>query len=293
MLTRRDKQRLLLGTGVIGLLALAVAACWPIWSEIASIGLNDPENSHILLAIPVAGFLAWLRRGRIRKMPWGPSPMGPILCLLGLGLVATGPVLAFDAFSHLGALLLALGAVSSMLGFEVLSRFKPAVLSLFFLLPVPGGIRQGIALPLQEISARFVEFSMDLFGITVLRTGNALSINGVDVAVAEACNGMRMVSALALVTVAFVFSVPMRNSVRLVFIALSPAVALVVNIVRLVPTVLFYGYSDPETADFFHDVSGWGALAVALAILSGVLWLLRWIEVPVAPYPVFAGKEAR
>src|SRR5256885_1613630 len=82
------------------------------------------------------------------------------------------------------------------------------------------------ALPLQELSARIVEFMMVLFGSPVQRAGNVLSINGHDVGIAEACNGMRMVAALGLVAFAFVFTVPMRTSVRLLILALSPLVAL-------------------------------------------------------------------
>ena len=273
---------------LLALVAIAIAACWPIWEAIAEIALHDPENSHILLAIPVAVFLAWLRRGRVRKLPTSPSFVGPGICVLALALLAAGPVYSLDVFSHLGTVLLAVGAIVSVFGAAMLSRFKPSFLALLFLLPVPGTLRRHIALPLQEASARVVEFSMDVFGVGVVRTGNALAINGTEVAVAEACNGMRMVSALALVTLAFVFSVPMRNSVRLTFLALSPLIALIVNITRLIPTVLLYGYADGETADLFHDLSGWGALFVALAILSAVLWLLRWCEVPVAPYPVYS-----
>ncbi|MEM1183420.1 MAG: exosortase/archaeosortase family protein [Planctomycetota bacterium] len=274
------------GLALATLLALSIAACWPIWGEMWAIGLRDPENSHILIALPVAAFLAWQRRGRLRKLPIKPGFAGPATCLVAMGLITIGPGLGFDAFSHLGAVLLAIGAIVSVCGIEVVKRFRPSFLALLFLLPVPGVVRQAIALPLQDASAWAVEIGLDIFGVEVVRTGTALALNGTEVAVAEACNGMRMVSALGLVTLAFVFSVPMRNSVRLAFLALSPVVALAVNITRLIPTVLLYGYSDQETADFFHDISGWGALLAALAMLSAVLWLLRWCEIPVSPVPV-------
>ncbi len=117
-------------------------------------------------------------------------------------------------------------------------------------------------------------------------TGNVLLINGREVAVAEACNGMRMVSALLLVSYAFVFSMPMRQGVRLVILAASPIVALLCNVIRLVPVVLFYGYASDSTADFFHDASGWIVLLIALGLLWSFLSLLRWIEIPVTPYAV-------
>jgi exosortase/archaeosortase family protein len=95
-----------------------------------------------------------------------------------------------------------------------------------------------------------------------------------------------MVSALALISFAFVFSVPMRHSIRIVLLLVSPLVALLVNIIRLIPTVLFYGYASNDTAEFLHDLSGWAVLGLAVAILWGLLSMLRWIEIPIDPYPV-------
>jgi exosortase len=164
--------------------------------------------------------------------------------------------------------------------------FKPSLIALIFLFPVPGRFRQHIAVPLQQISAFVSENLLALFGVGVERAGVVLQINGHDVAVAEACNGMRMVSALGLITFAFVFSVPMRKSIRLLLLAASPLIALVVNIIRLIPTALAYGYAEPDTAGLVHDIGGWAVLGLALGLLWGCLALLRWLEVPVSPYPV-------
>jgi hypothetical protein len=40
-------------------------------ADIIAIGWNDPEQSHIFLAPLVAGYLAWLRRSRLRNIPVG------------------------------------------------------------------------------------------------------------------------------------------------------------------------------------------------------------------------------
>jgi exosortase len=151
---------------------------------------------------------------------------------------------------------------------------------------VPGRFRQFIAIPLQHISAFVSENLLSLVGIGVERAGIVLKINGQDVAVAEACNGMRMVSALGLITFAFVFSVPMRSNVRLLLLVASPLIALIVNIIRLIPTALAYGYAETDTAELVHDIGGWAVLALALGLLWGCLGILRWLEVPVSPFPV-------
>ena len=177
----------------------------------------------------------------------------------------------------------------SVVGVQIAWRFAPAFGALVFLIPVPGLIRFRVAQPLQEASAWAAYFFMDLFGAPVARSGNALTINGHDVAVAEACNGMRMVAALALISYAFVFTVPMRLSIRVLILLVSPLIAVVVNVIRLVPTVLSYGYLDEGLARLLHDISGWLSLGLALGILWLLLLLLRWVEVPLTPYAVSEG----
>ena len=80
------------------------------------------------------------------------------------------------------------------------------------------------------------------------RFGNVLVINNEQIAVGEACNGMRMVFALVLVAYAFVFSSPLKMTTRLVLLVLSPLAALICNVVRLIPTSLVLGYSTASVA---------------------------------------------
>jgi len=117
-----------------------------------------------------------------------------------------------------------------------------------------------------------------------MRTGNGLVINGENVIVAEACNGMRMVAALGVVAYTFAFSIPARPMVRVLLLVTSPLLAVIVNISRLMPTVLFYGYASKDTAKTFHDLSGWFMMVVALGVLWSIMRLLRWMELPVLNY---------
>ncbi|MFB3431686.1 MAG: exosortase/archaeosortase family protein [Phycisphaerales bacterium] len=245
------------GVLLVGLAALAVFAARDIWQNIFTVGFGDEEQSHILIAPVVVVWLAWLRRDRLRLTPHAPSIWGPLVIAGGYGLSVYGFSDGLDLFWHSGAILMLVGAVLTVTGPRVLWKFLPAVVALAFLLPIPGRLRRPIANTLQDASAQATEFLLDIFAVPVARSGNLLTINGYDVAVAEACNGMRMVAALALVSFAFVFSVPMRTSVRILILLISPLIALIVNVIRLIPTVLMYGYSTEDRAQLFHDISGW------------------------------------
>jgi exosortase len=274
------------GMLMMALMALSVVAAWSVWRAIFTRGWVDVEQSHVFLAPFAIGLLLWVRRERVRLCRPCWSFLGPALILAGWSLIWLGFSNSWELFEHAGAAGMLIGAVLTVVGPNCLWKFAPAVGAMVFLFPVPGRIRVQIAGQLENVSAQITEFGLDLFAIPISRASNVLTVNNIEVQIAEACNGMRMVTALALVTYAFVFSVPMRNSVRLGIFLISPIIAVVVNVLRLIPTVLFYGYASTSTADLFHDISGWIMLGVAIGLLWGLLQMLRWIEVPITPYAV-------
>ncbi len=252
--------------------------------DIFTIGIGNREQSHILLAPFVAGWLLWLRRSRLRSLRIAPSLWGPTFILLGWMMSWWGLETDTQVAWHGGALFTLLGCLVCLTGLGPLWQFAPAFVAMLFLLPIPGFIRQAIALPLQSVATGVVHTVLELLGVPATRFGHVLVINGEQIAVGEACNGMRMVFALGMVVYAFAFSTPLRSTTRVILLVLSPIVALLVNVVRLIPTSLFFGYSSVEYAQMFHDLSGWVMLPIALLMLIGVLRLIRWVELPVMSF---------
>ncbi|MEX2217581.1 MAG: exosortase/archaeosortase family protein [Phycisphaerales bacterium] len=266
------------------LAAAAVVAALPAWRDIALIASLDEEASHIYLVPIVAAWMVWARRLRVRFCAPAGEMIGPPIVVLGWLAYVYGYNNAVQFLWHGGAVLVLIGCVLSVLGKNALFRFFPAFAVLVFLVPVPGVIRQQIALPLQTATAATTQALLETMGIAVDRSGNLLSINGHEVAVAEACNGMRMVFALVLVSYAFAYSMPLRHSVRVLVLLASPLAAIFCNVLRLLPTVWLYGYQSQPVADKFHDLSGWIMLPLAFLLLLGVVRLLRWALIPVAKF---------
>ena len=80
---------------------------------------------------------------------------------------------------------------------------------------------------------------------------------------------------LILVGYAFSFSLPLRNWVRFLILAISPLAAILCNLIRILPTVWVYGSRSESFADRFHLYSGWLMLVVALLILLGILRIIK------------------
>lgn len=265
---------------LVALLLLAVWSGWTQWADIFTIAWNDEESSHILLVPPIMLWLIWVRRIRFRRSPPRFSWAGPVLIGAGWAMAYFSFQNSFQAGWHGGAVLMLIGAVTTVVGTQVLANFAPAVALSAMLVPVPGAIRLLIAGPLQNATARVTRVVLESMGHWVERSGNMLLINEREVAVHEACNGMRMVFALVLVSYAFAYTVPLRNSVRVLILILSPIAAIICNVLRLTPTVLLYGYSDEQTADWFHAGAGWAMLPLAFLMLMGITRSLRWALVP-------------
>ncbi len=249
--------------------------------DIISIGLHDEEQSHIFLAPLVAIYLLWLRRTRMRYVMVQPSLVGPLVVVLGWLLSWWGFHSGTQIAWHGGAVAVLLGILLSLTGLTPLQIMGPVFAVLVFVLPIPGEIRHRIAYPMQELATTVTHSMLELIGVVAVRSGNVLIINGEQVAVGEACNGMRMVFALGLVVYAFAFGSPFKPSTRIILLGLSPFIAILCNVIRLVPTSMIFGYGTVDAAERFHDLAGWIMLGLALLILMGVLRLNRWLEFPV------------
>ena len=271
-------QRIVVG---LALMALSIWAGLAAWADIIFIAMHDEEASQVWLVLPIAGWMIWSRRETIEKLPPRYSAFGPLLIAVGWAVSMYGFFELKQALWHGGVVLCLIGAAATVVGSRIMWRLLPVIVVMAFLVPVPAMIRQRIAIPMQTWTASASEFAFNLLALPVSRSGNVLTYMGQDIAVAEACNGMRMIFALLLVSYAFVFVTPLRPAVRALILILSPLAAIGCNVVRLVPTVYLYGVSPDKWGPTFHDLSGWAMLAVAFLLLMGTVRLLQWAEVPV------------
>ena len=262
------------------MVSLGIFATFDALSDIYRIAMKDEESSHIFLVPIVTIWLIWVRRGRFRHCKARGGFLGLILIAAGWACYSLGDSYFVQILWHGGAIMLVLGCLFVVLGSDVFFAFMAAIAIQVFLVPVPGRIRQAIAIPLENITTVVTQQVCDVIGLVSDRSGNVIIINGQNVEIAQACNGLRMVFALTLVSFAFAFGTPLRWYVRLIVVAGSPLCAIFCNVIRLVPTVWFYGYWT-AWAGKFHDVSGWLMLPISFLLLMVIVKLLRWALVPV------------
>lgn len=269
---------------------LAMYATFDAWDDIfliASRNLGQNEYSHIFLVPFVAVAMIYVRRARFRYCKPTGTALGFAIAGLGWCMHIFGFYQNIMVLWHLGAVLVMVGCVLSVFGKHALFRFFPAIAVLIFLVPVPGTVRLLVAAPMQKWTAQISTVLLNAGGMPVTRSGNVLSLDGTPVGnVADACNGLRMVFALVLVSYFFGFALPLRNSVRFVILLASPLAAILCNVIRILPIVWLYGHygSNSIIGQRFHDYSGWLMLPISFLILLGIIATLRWAMVPVMRY---------
>ncbi|MBI1335768.1 MAG: exosortase [Phycisphaera sp.] len=252
--------------------AAALVASADAWVDVWRLAGENADSGHVYLAPIIAAWLLWVRRHRLKELDgegrWVALPI--VVFAAAMSLVAYHA--SVQSLWHLSSVLLLVSCAVAVMGVKALTRFAPVWLVMCFVVPTPGIVRTHVSLPLQTATAQATQAVLGAVGLDVVRSGNLLSFNGQAVAVAEACNGLRMVTTLVLVVLGFVFSRPMRPGARAAMVLLSPALAIVFNVARLAPLVLLYGWGYRELASTVHDISGYLIPIFAFAFL----WLGVW-----------------
>lgn len=271
-LSRRERLTIALATGATFLALFAeplvnTARTW--WT--------DPESGHGLLLAPLAIWLAW-QRGQARDSRAQP--------VVGLAMLAAAvvfryvAVLAAEAFVGRASMFLALaGLVVWGWGMRQLLHWWLPVALLALSVPLPEMVMGALALPLQFKASQLGAAMLATRGIPVHLDGNVIRLPGHDLFVTEACSGLRSLTALLSLGV-LLGGVMLKQPVsRLVILALSIPVAVLVNGVRVFMTGFLVAFVDPKLAEgFSHMTEGWLLFLVAFAILGALTWGAMAIE---------------
>jgi exosortase len=232
---------------------------------------TDDNASHGFLIVPVALYLAWERRDQLTRLERRPSPLGFLIVLGSVAVLAAGTLgseLFLARISMLGVLA---GTIVFMCGWSHLRALSFPLAFLLLMIPLPAIIFNQIALPLQLLASRVGEMTLMAFGIPVLREGNVIILAHTTLEVVEACSGIRSLAALITLAIVYGYFTDRRMSVRLAIILSSIPIAVVANALRVAGTGVAAQYYGPGVAEgFFHTFSGWVVFIVAFAAMLGV-----------------------
>jgi exosortase len=239
--------------------------------------LDDANASHGLLIPLFSAYLIYARRddllaARRRSCPWALP-----LVLLALAAIALGFYPLRMRLICQGAMVFLMFAlVLYLAGAAVARTLALPIFFLLFALPVPDMLYSRVASPLQELAAGGAAGVLRLFGVTISAGASSLSVTSLSgraytLTVAEACAGMRLLTAFVALGVATAYLEDRPVWQRLVLVAAAVPIAVLCNVARVAVTCSMYVWDHPELGQgFMHGFTGMVMLVPALLLL----WLL-------------------
>ena len=235
---------------------------------------TDPDSGHGLLLFPVALWLAWrdgIDAKARRNVKWGSAILVAAILTRALGSAAA------ELFTQRFSIWLAgVGLVVFQWGWPQIRRWWLPVALLPLSIPLPAIVTDLLANPLQFRASQLATSMIKWRHIPVVTTGNVIHLENATLFVAEACSGLRSLTALrslgVLIGGMYLRSVPSR----LLLVLLTVPVAVIVNAMRIFLTAFLVHFVDPAAGQgAYHRNEGWAMFMIAFIILGGVALLIR------------------
>lgn len=266
--------------------ALLAITFWSFWPTIVSLfkdwqGSDDYSAGQLVPLVAI--FLVWRERKNLRKCLLKPCWLGGIaLLVLAQAGRAYGLLFMFESAERYSLVLTIAGLVLMVAGRQVFRRVIWILLILLLMIPLPGRVHNMISGPLQNMATTGSVFLMEAFGIRVSQQGNVMILNqDTPLAVAEACSGLRMLTAFIIVAAFIAYMVKRSRLQKAALLVSSIPVAVICNMVRIFVTAVLMLKISSEAADkFFHDFAGLVMMPIAVLLMFGELWLMEKLTLP-------------
>ena len=269
--------------GRVHLAALVITAVTFVWlfaqpmRSLARDWWTNPEAGHGLLLAPLAIWLAW--RAGVRKDRRPQIVLGVAAIVVAVAVRYLSGLAAEPFTMRMSLLLAAAGLVLFYVGWrQLLAWWLPFTL-LFLSVPLPEVVLGAIALPLQFKASQLGAAMLASRDIPVMLTGNVIRLPGHDLFVTEACSGLRSLTALLSLAILLGALMLKRPVSRILLLAASIPVAIVINGFRVFLTGFLVIFVDPKLGEgVAHLFEGWLLFVIDFLVLAALTWLGVLIE---------------
>ena len=275
-----------LAAAVLGLLAVTAWTYWPTMAELFKEWQRDEDYSAGQLVPLVALVFLWVERKKLKQCSLRPCWWGGIVLLL---LAAAGRLYGllfmFESAERYSLVLAVAALVLLVAGWQVFRQLGWILLFLFLMVPFPGRVHNMISGPLQRLATNGSVFLLEVFVPRVSQRGNVVMLDAdTPMAVAEACSGLRMLTAFIVVAAFIAYMVKRPRWHKATVVLSSIPIAVICNIIRIFLTgILMLAVSVEFGQKFFHDFAGLVMMPAAVLLIFSELSLLAKLVVPDSP----------
>ena len=260
-----------------------IAFCWSYWPGLVELWklwrLSDEYSSGLLVPF-LTVYILWSRRADIAYCLIKPSVWGLFAFAGAQAIRFFGLFLNFSSAERLSVVLSIAALILLLFGWKLFRKISPILLFLCLMLPLPNVVQYHVGLNLQRWATSSAVFCLEVIGYAVTQDGHTIDMGNVSVAVLEACNGLRMITAFFVISGLVVLLVQRAWWEKLIILISSLPIALLCNTIRLAITAMFFTILKGEYWEqIFHDFGGYAMMPLAIAAVVGELWLLAKLTV--------------
>ncbi|MDD2877137.1 MAG: exosortase [Acidiphilium sp.] len=220
--------------------------------------------NHCFLILPIAVWLAWDRRGRLRGLTPAPDARAIILAVPFAVVWLAADRLGIMEGRQLAAMGMVQALILGVLGGVVYRAMMAPLLYLIFLIPFGGFLVPA----LQQFTTDFVDVGLNLLGIAYYTHGYTIEIAQGAFHIAEACAGLRFLIAAIAFSVLYALLIFRSTTRRLIFIAVAVTVPVIANGFRALGIVwLGHVLGSAKAGATDHVLYGYIFFSIVLFIL--------------------------
>ena len=273
------------------LVVLLVSVFWEWFRRQVAWASHEPSDWGHTLIIPfVSGYFVWNKRHIILAQPLRPAWIGALIMIFGIAwymVCNVGPAgLAHHNIRSTGLGITLIGICLLLLGWRAMeSVWFPLFYMIIFAQTVSERFMNLVTYRMQDISAKGAYVLLNLIGIQTDHSGNVLTIfkdgEPVQLNVAEACSGMRMLVAFLALGVAMAYVSLPKLWQQISLVALGIPISIFVNVLRVASLGILGMFDQNFMSGEFHHMIGLVWLLPAFFSYLGVLWILSQFLVEV------------
>lgn len=265
-------------------IALFLSSYWSTLQSLIHRWNTDPNYGHGYLVPLVSLYLfhqSLVSKGTPRLAePKGGQLIGSALLLIAIALLWITSLVPSLVIESISMLLMLAGGIGIVWGRSILLRALAPIAFLLFMIPWPSKLYSQAAFPLQLTISQTSSVLLTMLGIPVLCDGSLIHLPGQTMHVAEACSGMRQLTAFLAMGAATALVIDRPVWFRTILVAAAVPVAMLVNIIRVTLMALMHHAGLGEwTKGTLHTLEGMIMIFAGLGILMGIVRLLDWIRI--------------
>ena len=249
---------------------------YPVFPDLVSAWLVEPENSHGMLVPIISLYFVWQKKIELKKINYSTCNLGAVVLIISLIcylLTLAGGIVVAQRLMIITSLA---GLVLFTMGPAVFNLLAFPFFFLLFMIPVPFALLKLVSFPLQLIVTKIATILISLISIPVYREGNILFLSQTSLEVVDACSGIRSIVALTKLSVLLAFFEKKSWVERVILILSALPIAFVANVFRVTITgILAHFFGDVVARGFMHDLSGYLVFIIGFILLGLECFMLN------------------